>query len=317
MIKGFTRTQHIILTELEKQGVSVTQLAQTNCLVFRKNNKESVLIGSITPLLPYNSGLLLQDKAAVRELLLSQKIPVSEGQVFLPTEQYKATEYVKQLGFPVLVRHTRSIHLEHAFPNITTQKQFAKAFSFFAEKNLPILVERYIPGKSVRILFVPPNHLNIVSLTPPMLRGDGTSTVEQLLTVDAWNRLKSGKQFVSTIKIDKELLHRHQLTLKTILGKGQRVYFRERKRWEDGALFTDVTQRYHAMLFPIVKKLFAVFPGQSYVTADIRIPRNTKEKPLVTEVYLSFGPNAEFPFYQQKNGQTAASLLVSKLITQI
>ena len=113
-----------------------------------------------------------------------------------------------------------------------------------------MLVEKYIPGSDYRLLVVGDNLVAAARREPPLVIGDGVSSVRALVElVNSDPQRGAGHATsLSRIRIDDiaiACLAEQNLTLDSIAGKGQRVVLRNNANLSTGGTATDVTDDVH------------------------------------------------------------------------
>jgi D-alanine-D-alanine ligase-like ATP-grasp enzyme len=158
---------------------------------------------------------------------------------------------VSTVGWPCTVKPVDSSSGEGVSTNIKTMSQLNAAISL-ARGNPPrkLMIERHEPGSDHRLMVIDGNLFAAVRLDPPMVTGDGRSTVGQLIARLNETRVGGLEEagFLCPVNTDKELLFRLQsagLHLDSVIPEGETVVLRSAANRSAGGSATDVTAQVH------------------------------------------------------------------------
>ena len=143
------------------------------------------------------------------------------------------------------------------------------AFSYGAA----ILVEEFCRGEEFRFLIIDGKVLGVAKRIPANVRGDGTSTIKQLVAQknndpDYYRDPKTHLQLGS---VEKDHLKTFDLSPQTILKKGRKVFLRSNSNVSTGGDAIDVTDQTHRGYFTIALKATATLKA-SICGVDMIIP---------------------------------------------
>jgi cyanophycin synthetase len=191
---------------------------------------------------------IAQDKDLTRELLRGVGVPTPYGRPVRDLED--AWEAVGEVGPPVVVKPRHGNHGRGVSTNLTTREQVAEAFAA-ARQHGEVVVERYVPGRDFRLLVVGDRLAAAALREPPLVIGDGRSTVAELVTeLNRDPRRSDGHSTsLSLIKLDAvalAVLAEQGVAPDSVPAEGRRVLIRRNANLSSGGTATDVTDEVHA-----------------------------------------------------------------------
>ncbi len=191
---------------------------------------------------------IAQDKELTKKLLDAAGVPVPKGRtVSDPDDAWAAA---LEIGLPVVIKPKDGNQGKGVTVNVTTREQLTAGFNAAAEFRDDILVERYLPGNDFRLLVIGNKLVAAARRDPPIVVGDGASSVKQL--VDQVNRdpRRGNGHATSLTKIrfdDIALasLAKQGFVAESVPARGQRVVLRNNANLSTGGAATDVTDDVH------------------------------------------------------------------------
>lgn len=122
------------------------------------------------------------DKLVVHDLLAQTGIAVTRQTIVKIGEIGKALDILKTSGLPLVVKPAANTGAGAGVSTcVRTPGQLLTAIAWARAYGPRILIERQIPGSCYRILVMDGEVLDTVIRLPPSIRGDGISTVRQLV----------------------------------------------------------------------------------------------------------------------------------------
>jgi len=191
---------------------------------------------------------LASNKEETKRLLSDAAIPVAKGMCIVSEDEVKeAIEYIR---FPLVFKPLDGNHGKGASINVKTEEEAYAAFEHAKKYSRRIIVEKFITGYDFRVLVINNKFIAAALREPAHVIGDGTSTIEQLIEVENKDpRRGYGHENVLTeISIDRETreqLAKKNLTLETVLPKGEKCYLKGTANLSTGGTSTDVTDIVH------------------------------------------------------------------------
>ncbi len=192
---------------------------------------------------------LTTDKDLTKQLLARMGLPVPEGRVV--TDEEQAWSAAEELGGPVAVKPLDRDLAWGVELNLKTKEEVLAAFRSAKAMSSRVIVERYAPGTEHRLLVVAGQVVAAANITPPMVTGDGVSTIKDL--VETANKDPHRDDAYRTprakILVDEKAeaaLGRQGLTFESVPEAGKIVILRHDPPFiESGGDLRDVTDRVH------------------------------------------------------------------------
>ena len=213
---------------------------------------------------------LATQKSVASQLLGEQGIPIPPQR--LAENKSQALRAAHEIGFPVVVKPNNQDNGVGVHTYINDETSLKLAIKDVAKYGL-IQVEKHIEGFDHRITFVGNSLVGVLEILPANIRGDGRSTVRQLLETEpvATQGLIRGK-----IIVDGEVLEhiaRAGLHLDDVLPQGREVILRRWWRNNNDHSLRDVTSNAHpeniAIAHSAARLLGLDVAGVDYLTTDI------------------------------------------------
>jgi cyanophycin synthetase len=191
---------------------------------------------------------IAQDKDLTKSLLLAAGVPVPIGRPAKDLED--AWQIAQSIGLPVVVKPQDGNQGKGVTVNIVERDLFNQAYETAARYG-EVLVEKFLPGSDYRLLVVGNKLVAAARREPPLVVGDGTHTVKELVDkVNADPRRGDGHSTSLTkIKFDDIAIGRlklQDLEPNSVPEKGRRVILRNNANLSTGGTATDVTDDVHA-----------------------------------------------------------------------
>src|SRR5574343_934566 len=194
---------------------------------------------------------IAQDKELTKLLLDAAGVPVPNGRVVEDADDaWTAAQEIGAPEVPVVVKPRDGNQGKGVAVNITSKEQVQAAYAVANEIRGDVIVERYLPGQDYRMLVIGNKLIAAARREPPLVIGDGTHTIHQL--VDEFNkdprRSDGHATSLSRIRLDAialATLETQGLTPDSVPAKGTRVVLRNNANLSTGGTATDVTDDVH------------------------------------------------------------------------
>jgi len=219
------------------------------------------------------------DKEETKNLLEAMSVPVPRGRVVYDEEDLGIA--LERIGYPVVLKPVGGNHGRGATINITKREDAVEALALAKRISRGVIVEKFITGYDHRLIVINFKFIAAARRTPAMVTGDGKSTVRQLIDiVNSDPRRGYGHEKVLTsIKIDEmtmQILAEKELTLNSVLKKGEILYLKRTANLSTGGTSTDVTDVVHPdnvfMAERIARIINLDICGIDIMTPDISVP---------------------------------------------
>lgn len=230
------------------RGIPFRRLSDGSLVQFGWGSKQRRIQAAETN---YSSAIaesIAQDKELSKKLLQAAGVPVPIGRPVVDAEDAWAA--AQEIGLPVVIKPRDGNQGKGVAVNLKTQEEVIAGFNNALEFRDDIMVERYLPGSDYRLLVVGDKMVAAARREPPLVVGDGASSVRQLVDkVNSDPRRGDGHATSLTkIRFDEIALARLKeqgLDADSVPAKGTRVVLRNNANLSTGGTATDVTDDVH------------------------------------------------------------------------
>ncbi|NED95446.1 hypothetical protein G1H11_08975 [Phytoactinopolyspora alkaliphila] len=212
-------------------------------------------------------------KDVTRLLLDRAGLNVAEGRGFGVSRRDQAFSYAEELGFPLVLKPSSGGKGRGVTTGISSRAELEAAWEAAAANTPSVMVERYFAGRDAgRFLVVGSRCVAVAQKRPPVLTGDGSSSVEQLINERNTERAKHAHLRHRLMVLDDTLvaeLARKDLTLASVVPAGEDVVLDQTSNTSRGADTADITDDVHPSFAEVAKKATAAVPGLGLAGVDI------------------------------------------------
>ncbi|HEY5168419.1 MAG TPA: hypothetical protein VIK03_03350, partial [Thermoleophilia bacterium] len=221
------------------------------------------------------------DKPLVYRLLAAKGIPVPAHTVVRHDDLTGADEFLRRLAAPCVVKPALD---GAAGAGVTTgvidRRRLAAALARAGAWSADVLLERQVEGGSYRLLYFDGELLDAVLRGPPLLRGDGRSTIRRLVAAENAERAARGIEVAQTLLgVDRDLrttLRRQGYGLESVPPAGAVVQAKtvvnDNRRDENEAAGERLCPEVIAMGAVAAQAVGARLAGVDIMTADPGVP---------------------------------------------
>lgn len=214
------------------------------------------------------------DKEDTKNLLEAAEVPVPKGRIIYTEEELEAA--IKRIGYPVVLKPINGNHGRGATTNIKDWGSAQLAFEIAQKHSRAIICEKFITGYDYRLLVINYKFICAARRTPACVSGDGKSTLQHLIdAVNADPRRGYGHEKVLTqIKVDavtEKILADKELTLDSIIPKGEQLMLKPTANLSTGGTSTDVTDFVHPNNIFLAERIARII-GLDICGIDIMAP---------------------------------------------
>lgn len=227
-----------------------------------------------------DSYFICDNKELTYKYLKKANVPIPKSMVF--TREYSVADIVasgKKMNYPLVVKPTNGSGGHGVFVNISTDRQLKEAV-FIVRNKLGysnIIIQEHVTGDEVRVYVLDEKVLSAVNRLPANVIGDGKNTIIKLIEFKNDLRKNVPHLYHRPINVDKKLVEKlkeRNLSLDTILDKGQRVYLREVSNISTGGdpveILNDLTEEQKEIAIKSVKAI----PGLKHGGVDLMISQS-------------------------------------------
>ncbi|MDD2883668.1 MAG: cyanophycin synthetase [Dechloromonas sp.] len=237
-----------IVTAALARGIPCRRLTQGSLVQFGWGSKQQRIQAAETSFTSAIGEAIAQDKELTKQLLHAAGVPVPTGR---PVEdEDDAWVAAQEIGLPVVVKPQDGNQGKGISVNLTSEAQVRHAYRVAIEFRDDIMVERYLPGHDWRLLVIGNKLIAAARRDPPLVIGDGTHTVRELVDIVNSDPRRSDGHATSLTKIrfDEIALARlaeQGYNADSVPARGTRVVLRNNANLSTGGTATDVTDDVH------------------------------------------------------------------------
>ena len=160
------------------RGIPYRRLTQGSLVQFGWGSKQRRIQAAEVDTTSAVAESIAQDKDLTKTLLLAAGVPVPIGRPVSDADDAWAA--AQQIGLPVVVKPQDGNQGKGVTVNVVTREQLDAAFKA-ADEIGSVMVEKYLPGADYRLLVVGKKLVAAARRDPPLVIGDGRSTVQALV----------------------------------------------------------------------------------------------------------------------------------------
>ncbi len=277
---------HMIITEAERLGIDWQFVPQTNLLQMSFAGRVVRFHRRIPPQTSSVAGFSCKNKQITRNLLQDAGVTINAGFAILPEDgpEYRSAVFAA-LSKPVVVKPADSSEGFQVFLHIRTRKAFDAAINQIAvyNKETAILVEEQFVGDELRIVCTQEKVVGVIRRVPPHVTGNGKLTIEQLAAKKSKKHAHHRSPALKPLLLDDvavAFLATQNLTIHSILAKGQTVYFQDHALLaiDRGGDTEEVTDQLHPSVHAIAIKTIQAIPGLAWGGIDFMCKDFTKQQ---------------------------------------
>jgi len=237
-----------IVSAAAARGIPFRRLTQGSLVQFGWGSKQKRIQAAETSFTSAIAEAIAQDKELTKKLLHASGVAVPYGR---PVEdEDDAWVAAQEVGLPVVVKPQDGNQGKGISVNLTSEEQVRKAYRVAIEFRDDIMVEKYLPGHDWRLLVIGNKLIAAARRDPPLVIGDGTHTVRELVDIVNSDPRRSDGHATSLTKIrfDEIALARlaeQGYTADSVPPRGVRVILRNNANLSTGGTATDVTDDVH------------------------------------------------------------------------
>ena len=233
------------------RGIPIRRLTQGSLVQFGWGSQQKRIQAAETSFTSAIAESIAQDKELTKKLLHAAGVAVPFGRPV--DDEDDAWKAALEIGLPVVVKPQDGNQGKGISVNLTTEEQVRKAYqvavSFFDD----IMVEKYLPGHDWRFLVIGDKLIAAARRDPPLVVGDGTHTVRELVDIVNSDPRRSDGHATSLTKIRFDEIAKARLAEQgyqadSIPPRGARVVLRNNANLSTGGTATDVTDDVHPEL---------------------------------------------------------------------
>ena len=233
------------------RGIPYRRLTQGSLVQFGWGSKQRRIQAAETCFTSAIGEAIAQDKELTKKLLHAAGVAVPVGRPV--ADEDDAWIAAQEIGLPVVVKPQDGNQGKGISVNLTSEEQVRKAYRVAIEFRDDIMVEKFLPGHDWRLLVIGDKLVAAARRDPPLVIGDGTHTVRELVDIVNSDPRRSDGHATSLTKIrfDEIALARlaeQGYAADSVPPRGVRVVLRNNANLSTGGTATDVTDDVHPEL---------------------------------------------------------------------
>lgn len=292
---GIGPSTQSILNAAKKLGIPFKRLDNASMFLLGQGVNQKILQATIAAT---TSGIaidLASDKEKTKTILSQNYVPVPEGRSVFDKEELG--EAIQAIGFPLVIKPVNGNQGRGITTNINNEEQALMAFELAQKISSEVIVERFIRGYDFRFLVINYKLEAVATRTPAMVRGDGYSTIQQLIdeTNKDPNRGEGHERILTKIEVDGNttaILKGKNLTLSSVLAEGEILLLKDTANLSTGGTARDCTDIVHPHNIFLAERIARLMDlnicGIDVVAEDITQPI-TSENGAILEVNAAPG----------------------------
>ena len=311
----------ILLKESVKRGISFRIMDRRENFIelSKKDNTQYVKQATKTSKDQYVSVLIMENKSVTKQILKRNRIQTPEGEEFFEIET--AIEALNRWINKPLVIKPKSTNFGlgiSIFPDGANKESLVQGLEIAFREDSAILIEPFIKGKEYRFLVMGDETIAVLHRVAANVKGDGISTIQQLITQKNKNPLRGRgyKTPLEKIEIDdnmKLFLQQQNLTIDSVIPKGKVQYLRENSNISTGGDSIDVTNQ-----VPEFFKKIAVDAsksvGANICGVDMIVEELSDEHSPYSIIELNFNPAIHIHSYPYIGKERNIALRILQLL---
>lgn len=290
--ENFEVTTQIIIAEILNRKLPFEIIdADNNLISVVSKNKEYIIHeGTISDANSLIAFWISNDKWMTRQFF--QRNGISHAKGILLKDGY-LSEALNKVGFPAVVKPANTDHGIAVSVDIKNRKDLITAVKNAFKYASKVIVEEFFAGQEYRFLVIDDQVRAIALREPANVKGDGASTIKQLVDKKNEGRGLDYTYPLLKIKIDEEV-NRHlkalSLSPESILNDGEKIYLRSNSNLSTGGdsidFTDDIPDFYKDMAVKaaqsaglkiagidiIIKDLKAVPSPENYIVVELNAP---------------------------------------------
>ena len=220
------------------------------------DGRHSYFLNGSLDLNPVGSSSIATAKDWAAHFMLRRGYPVVEGEPFYSKEfcgalgsdrdVVAAWAYARRLGLPVIVK-PNSRSQGRGVCKVHNRKEFMRAAAAVFRRDRVLLVQRFVDGHDHRIVVLDGDVISAYERLPLAVRGDGASTIRQLVQAKQRHFVASGRDTeidLTDMRIPMHLARRG-FSLDSVLEDGASTTLLDNRNLSTGGDAVDVTDEMH------------------------------------------------------------------------
>ncbi len=267
-------TTDSIVSEASDRGIPHIRLNEHSYIQLGHGKNQRRIQASMTDKTSAIGMEIADEKKRTKDILEEAGMSVPRGETV--RNQEEALELAKSLGYPVAVKPNIGNHGRGISSRVEDSEELKRAFKEAKRIHPLVIIEKYLIGSDHRLLVIDGKLVAASRRDPPFVRGDGESTIQEL--IDELNsdprRGIGHEKTLTKIEVDhmtKRILEQNNFSLDTVLEEGEKLYLKSTANLSSGGSATDVTGSVHPKN-KIMAERIADIIGLDVLGIDLIVP---------------------------------------------
>ncbi len=221
------------------------QLLGRQHLLLGQGKNQQQMYASMTDSTSIAAQKICADKRLTNKRLKELRLPIpKQSKVGTVKSALKAAN---KLGFPLVVKPVKGRKGEGITVGLKDLEGIEAAFNRAHKKGSDVIIEQLVPGADCRMLVIGGKFVAAVNRQPPILIGDGKSTIAKLLEELNADPYRDGFRGFK-VELDDEVqsnLDKAGVALDEIMESGRKIVLRLNSNVSTGGVPVDVTDQVH------------------------------------------------------------------------
>lgn len=322
--KHVTNSSRLVINEAEKRGIAWKIHPGTQVVTLTYNGVSRSYYHQVPSSTTAIAKYISNQKKVTSNILQQAGLRVARSFRVMPKhdEQYLRSVFEILLK-PLVVKPNNGTWGLHITVGITTYEEYLAAIKLAAaysnNNQSYAVVEEMFTGDEFRILLTQDRVIGVLKRVPAHVVGDGTHTIQQLITKknrepirNAQDFRKSHKKIRITDDVRQNLL-KQNVTLETVPKNNSVIQLRNVSNVSQGGDAIDVTDSVHPSVTKLALKAIRAIPGLSFAGIDFMTKAvdqpQTDQSYIILEINDSPGFDIHDYPYRGKNRHAAEAFL--------
>lgn len=240
-----------IIAAAQARGIPFRRLTQGSLVQLGWGSQQQRIQAAETGLTSAIAESIAQDKELTKQLLHAAGVAVPVGRPV--DDEDDAWAAAQEIGLPVVVKPRDGNQGKGISVNLTSEEQVRQAYRVAIDFRNDVMVEKYLSGHDYRLLVIGDKLIAAARRDPPLVTGDGTHSVRELVDIVNSDPRRSDGHATSLTKIHFDEIALTRLaeqgyTADSVPERGVRVVLRNNANLSTGGSATDVTDNVHPEL---------------------------------------------------------------------
>ena len=271
-----------------RRGIPCRRLNEQSLVQIGNGSQQHRILAAETDRTSAIAEQIAQDKHLTKQLLEAVGAPVPGGREVASADD--AWEAAQEIGLPVVVKPRDGNQGRGVAVNLQTRAQVIAAYDSASQRYERMIVEEYAPGADYRLLIIDGRLVAAARREPPLVIGDGRSTVAQLVDVTNQDPRRGEDHATPLSKIPLDtialaVLTEQGLSPASVPAAGQLVLLRRNANLSTGGAAADVTDLVHpevaARAIDAVRIIGLDIAGVDVIAQDISQPLESQRGKII------------------------------------